>query len=105
MASPTNPVIITPVETEKDLIQANYCVSEAFGRQTRDGVWMLMNPGWDTEIGQALNAQNLIKRWKSTTTNKDGKPNTIFLKATVDDAERDAERKVVGMAIWTQLSY
>lgn len=98
-------VIIAPAETEEDLIQANYCASEAFGRQTRDGVWMLMNPGWDTEAGQASNAQVLIKRWKSVTTNKDGKPNTIFLKATLPDAEKDGKRRVVGMAIWAQQSY
>ncbi|KAF2822288.1 hypothetical protein CC86DRAFT_331210 [Ophiobolus disseminans] len=105
MATTQDSIIITPVETEQDLYQANYCVSEAFGRQAKDAVWMMMNPGWDSEVGQALNAQNLIKRWKSTTTNKDGKPNTIFLKATVPDADRDGKRTVVGMAIWTQLSY
>jgi aminocarboxymuconate-semialdehyde decarboxylase len=98
-------IIVSPVETENDLIQANYCVSEAFGRQTKDAVWMLMNPGWDTEAGQKLNAQTLIKRWRSTTTNKDGNPNTIFLKATLPHPSKDGERKVVGMAIWAQQSY
>jgi aminocarboxymuconate-semialdehyde decarboxylase len=98
-------IIVSPVETENDLIQANYCVSEAFGRQTKDAVWMLMNPGWDTEAGQKLNAQTLIKRWRSTTTNKDGNPNTIFLKATLSHPSKDGERKVVGMAIWAQQSY
>jgi aminocarboxymuconate-semialdehyde decarboxylase len=104
MATIQDEIIISPVETEKDLIQANYCVSEAFGRQAKDTVWKAMNPGWDTEVGQALNAQNMIKRWRSTTTNKDGKPNTIFLKATLPDSEKQGERRVVGMAIWTQLS-
>jgi hypothetical protein len=98
-------IIVSPVETENDLTQANYCVSEAFGRQTKDAVWMLMNPGWDTEAGQKLNAQTLIKRWRSTTTNKDGNPNTIFLKATLPHPSKDGERKVVGMAIWAQQSY
>ena len=64
-----------------------------------------MNPGWDTEAGQISNAQALIKRWRSTTTNKDGKPNTILLKATLPDPDKDGERKVVGMAIWCQLSH
>jgi aminocarboxymuconate-semialdehyde decarboxylase len=63
-----------------------------------------MNPGWDTEAGQAWNAQNMVKRWRSTTTNKDGKPNTVFLKATLPDPDKQGERKVVGMAIWCQLS-
>ncbi|KAH7068049.1 hypothetical protein BKA63DRAFT_478331 [Paraphoma chrysanthemicola] len=100
----TQDLIVSPVETEKDLVQANYCVAEAFGRQAKDAVWMLMNPGWESEVGQALNAQALIKRWKSTTTNKDGKPNTVFLKATLPDTET-GERRVVGLAIWAQLSY
>ncbi|KAH7091985.1 hypothetical protein FB567DRAFT_435136 [Paraphoma chrysanthemicola] len=104
MATTTQDLIVAPVETEKDLVQANYCVSEAFGRQAKDAVWMLMNPGWDSEVGQALNAQSLIKRWKSTTANKDGKPNTVFLKATLPDTET-GERRVVGLAIWAQLSY
>lgn len=105
MASTQDSTVISPVESEQDLYQANYCVSEAFGRQAKDAVWMMMNPNWDTESGLHLNAQSLIKRWKSTTTNKDGNPNTIFLKATLPDADKDGERKVVGMAIWTQLSY
>jgi aminocarboxymuconate-semialdehyde decarboxylase len=104
MATTQDEIVISPVEIEKDIIEANHCVSEAFGRQTRDGVWMLMNHGWETEAGQALNAQNMIKRWRATTTNKDGKPNTIFLKATLPDPNKQGERKVVGMAIWTQLS-
>jgi aminocarboxymuconate-semialdehyde decarboxylase len=104
MTATQEEIIISPVETEKDLIQGHHCVSEAFGRQTKDAVWTAMSPGWDTEVGQALHAQNMIKRWKSTTTNKDGKPNTVFLKATLPDPDKQGERKVVGMAIWTQLS-
>jgi aminocarboxymuconate-semialdehyde decarboxylase len=104
MAATQEDIVISPVETEKDLYQANHCISEAFGRQTKDAVWQAMNPGWDTEVGQALNAQSMIKRWKTTTTNKDGKPNTIFLKATVPDPDKQGERRVVGMAIWAQLS-
>jgi len=105
MATTHEQPVIAPVETEDDLRGANRCASEAFGRQTNDGVWQLMNPGWDNEAGQEANAQVLIKRWKSTTTNKYSKPNTIFLKATLPDAKKDGERTVVGMATWTQLSY
>jgi aminocarboxymuconate-semialdehyde decarboxylase len=104
MASTEDGIIIAPFESERDVIQANQAVSEAFGRQTNDAVWQAMNPGWETEAGQLANARSMIKRWKSVTTNKDGKPNTIFLKASVPDPEKQGERKVVGMAIWTQLS-
>jgi aminocarboxymuconate-semialdehyde decarboxylase len=104
MASTNDEVVVSPIETEEDIIQANHCISEAFGRQTKDAVWMAMNPGWDTEAGQTMNAQNMIKRWKSATTNNQGQPNTIFLKASLPDSTKPGERRVVGMAIWTQLS-
>lgn len=99
-----NDVIISPIETEQDIRQANYCVSEAFGRQAKDAVWMLMNPGWETEEGRENHAQGMIKRWQSITTNKDGKPNAIYLKATLPDPDKQGERRVVGLAIWKQLS-
>lgn len=43
MAAVQDDVIISLVENEDDLKQANICVSEAFGRQTKDAVWMLMS--------------------------------------------------------------
>ncbi|KAF1847791.1 uncharacterized protein K460DRAFT_403114 [Cucurbitaria berberidis CBS 394.84] len=105
MATNQTDVIITPVEDELDLRQANHCVSEAFGRQTNDAVWMLMNPGWDTEEGQEKNALNLIKQWRSITTNKDGHPNSLYLKATLPDPKNQGKRRVVGLAVWKQLSF
>lgn len=105
MAAPQVDIIVSPVETEEDIIQANHCISEAFGRQTKDAVWMLMNPGWDTEIGRAKNAKSLLHQWQSITTNKDGLPNAIYLKATAPDPKKPGERRVVGMAIWKQLSF
>lgn len=105
MAINPEDIIVSPIESEEDLKQANYCVSEAFGRQARDAVWMLMNPGWDTEDGQAKNALNLIKQWRSITTNKDGLPNSIYLKATLPDPATQGRRRVVGLAIWKQLSF
>ncbi|KAF1835562.1 hypothetical protein BDW02DRAFT_547881 [Decorospora gaudefroyi] len=101
----TDDIIISTFESEHDVKQANYCVSEAFGRQAKDAVWILMNPGWDTEEGQAKHTQRMIKRWHSITTNKNGQPNTLYLKATLPDPEKQGERRVVGMAIWTQLSF
>jgi aminocarboxymuconate-semialdehyde decarboxylase len=53
MASNQNDVVISLVETEQDLRQANYLVSEAFARQAKDAVWMAVNQGWDTEEGLA----------------------------------------------------
>jgi GNAT superfamily N-acetyltransferase len=105
MATNNDDVIISPFETEQDVRQANHCMSEAFGRQAKDAVWMLMNPGWDTEEGQAKHAQEMTKLWRSITTNKDGKPNALYLKATLPDPDRQGERKVVGVAIWKQLSF
>lgn len=105
MTSNSNDVVISPFETEKDFKQAQYCLSEAFGRQAKDSVWMLMNPGWDTEEGQAKHAKSLMEKWQSITTNKDGLPNAIYLKATLPDPDQPGERRVVGMAIWRQLSF
>jgi aminocarboxymuconate-semialdehyde decarboxylase len=105
MSSNQNDIVISLVETEQDLRQANWLVSEAFARQAKDAVWMAVNQGWDTEEGQALASSKMIKRWQTTTYNKDGKPNTIFVKATLPDPTKEGERKVVGLAIWQQLSY
>ncbi|KAF7680758.1 hypothetical protein GT037_002409 [Alternaria burnsii] len=100
-----NDVIIAPFETEQDFRQGQHCLSEAFGHQAKDAVWRLMTPGWDTDEGQTKHAQTLMKRWQSTTTNKDGQPNAIYLKATLPDPDKQGERRVVGMAIWKQLSF
>ncbi|OAG20377.1 hypothetical protein CC77DRAFT_1040935 [Alternaria alternata] len=100
-----NDVIIAPFETEQDFRQGQHCLSEAFGHQAKDAVWRLMTPGWDTEEGQTKHAQTLMKRWQSTTTNKNGQPNAIYLKATLPDPDKQGERRVVGMAIWKQLSF
>ncbi|KAF3009996.1 hypothetical protein E8E13_011373 [Curvularia kusanoi] len=104
MATNQYDIIIAPVQTEQDIKQANYCVSEAFGRQTKDSIWILMNSGWDTEEGQASLAEGMIKRWKNQTYNKDGVPNKVYLKATVPDPENPGQRRVAGMAIWQQFS-
>lgn len=97
-------IVIGLVETEEDLRQGFYCVSEAFGRQIKDSVWTLMFDGWDTEEGQTKHSENLIQQWKSSTKNKDGQPNSIFIKASLPDPEKLGERRVAGLAIWKQLS-
>jgi GNAT superfamily N-acetyltransferase len=105
MAAQNDDVVIAPFETEQDFKQGQYCLSEAFGRQAKDALWRLMTPGWDTEEGQAKQAQIKMKRWQSITTNKDGQPNALYLKATLPDPDNQGERRVVGMAIWKQLSF
>jgi aminocarboxymuconate-semialdehyde decarboxylase len=104
MANSHNNIIVSPMETEQDIRQGFQSVSEAFGRQTKDGIWTRMYPGWDTEEGQAKHAQHMIKEWQSITTNKDEQPNALYLKATVPDPDEQGERRVVGMAIWYQSS-
>jgi GNAT superfamily N-acetyltransferase len=92
-------VLIEPVHGPDDFSQAHHCIGESFGRQTRDAVWLALNPAWDTPRGQ------LLERWKSTKRNKDGRPNTVFLKATLPDPKDDTKRRIVGMAIWQQASF
>lgn len=65
-----------------------------------------MNPGWDTPEGQKSGAASLAKRLDSISTNKDGKPNTVMLKATLPvEEEGSSQRRIVGFAIWQQASF
>ncbi|KAF2730747.1 hypothetical protein EJ04DRAFT_515031 [Polyplosphaeria fusca] len=100
----SNEVRVAPIESVDDFAQAYHCVSEAFGRQTSDGVWLPLNPNWDTPAGQAEGAGKLAQRWRSVSMNKSGSPNTIFLKASLQDAQNSNKETIVGLAIWQQLS-
>jgi GNAT superfamily N-acetyltransferase len=71
--------------------------ANAFGHQTNDAIWIAFNPGWDTPEGAKAGVQRLVDRFKSVSQNRDGKPNTVFVKATVDGT-------IAGMAIWHQAS-
>ena len=97
-------VRIEVVDKAEDLVQGFDCVSEAFGRQARDAIWQAMNPGWDTPEGRARGAARFQKRWAGATKDKDGRANTVFVKASLPDSERKGEPRVVGVAIWVQLS-
>jgi ribosomal protein S18 acetylase RimI-like enzyme len=101
----THDLRIGPIERPEDFWQAFYCVREAFGRQAKDSVWIVMNPGWDTPDGQKHGAESFAEKWKSVTRNKEGDPNTVFLKATLPDPEDATRSRVVGMAIWKQVSF
>ncbi|OLN81051.1 hypothetical protein CCHL11_09383 [Colletotrichum chlorophyti] len=104
-AGQTSDVRVEVITQPEDFTQVARVISNAFGHQTHDGVFMAMNPGWDTPEGQARNAERSVARWRGITTDKQGRPNTIFLKATVPDPKNAGQRVVAGMAIWEQASY
>ena len=93
--------LITDVQ---DFIDGFEAVCNAFGHQTNDGIWTAMNPGWDTSDGKAVGAAMMIERWRNATTDRNGNPNTMFLKATLPDPNKGDERVIGGMAIWVQAS-
>lgn len=65
---------------------------------------MGLHPLWKTPSGKATEAARLAKRFQNVNLDAQGRPNTIFLKATVLDGET-GRRRIVGVAIWAQLSY
>ncbi|KAJ4202566.1 hypothetical protein NW767_005936 [Fusarium falciforme] len=95
-------ILVEPVPNAQDFTEAFACIAAAFGRQTRDGIWIAMNPGWDTPEGEAAGIKRLVDRWSSVTRNRDGDLNTVFLKATVPGT--DGHRVIAGFAIWQQCS-
>ncbi|KAJ5088573.1 hypothetical protein N7456_012189 [Penicillium angulare] len=95
---------IESIDNAEDIIQAFDCVCEAFGRQVRDGVFMILYPGWETPEGRMRGAARMVSRWQSTTKNNNGNPNTVFLKATLPCTEQPGQRAIAGFAIWVQAS-
>ncbi|POS72180.1 acetyltransferase [Diaporthe helianthi] len=96
---------IEAIDRAEDLTSGFECAAKCFGDQINDAVWTAMNPGWNTAEGRAAGAARVVDRWKSTSTNKDGNPNTVFLKATLPDPQQPDRRRVfAGFAIWAQLS-
>ena len=89
---------------EGDFPVAFDTAAKAFGHQARDGIWMAVNPGWDTPEGLEKGGMLMEKRWRNVTTDRDGNPNTMFLKATVPDPKEPTRRVLAGMAIWEQCS-
>jgi GNAT superfamily N-acetyltransferase len=92
------------IDDEQDFTQAFAIISKCFGRQTNDGFWKAMNPGWDTPDGAAAGTNRMVKRWQSGTKNNSGEPNTVHLKATVPDPKDPGHRVIAGIAIWAQHS-
>ncbi|KAF2964912.1 hypothetical protein GQX73_g8660 [Xylaria multiplex] len=97
-------VLIEVVNNEGDFHEVYHCISEAFGRQVHDAIWIAFNPGWETFHGQFAGVQRMIRRWKSATTDNKGNPNAIYLKATLPDPHQAGCRIVVGFAVWVQVS-
>lgn len=101
----TTDVLVQPVDSPDDFAQIYHCMSEAFGRQIKESIWIAMNSNWNSPEGQKEGAAKLRDRWQSATTNKAGDPNTVILKATVPDPQDSFKLKVIGAAIWTQASF
>ncbi|KAF9875042.1 putative GNAT family acetyltransferase [Colletotrichum karsti] len=98
-------VVVQPVDSPEDFTQIYHCISEAFGRQIKDSIWIAMNSNWNSPEGQKEGATKLFQRWQSANKNKDGRPNTVMLKATLPDPQDNFKLKIVGAAIWTQASF
>lgn len=107
MGTDTNPldVKVEVIADANDLTQSFDICCHSFGEQTKDVIFVGLNPGWDTPAGKAAGAARFAARFPATTTNLAGKPNTVFLKATVSDPSSSrSERVIAGMAIWMQVS-
>lgn len=98
-------VLVQPVDSPDDFPQIYHCISEAFGRQIKDSIWIVMNSNWGSPEGQREGASKLLECWQSATKNKDGHPNTVIVKATLPDSQDGFKLKIVGAAIWTQASF
>lgn len=98
-------VVVELVDNVEDFTGIFHCVAESFGRQIRDGLWITLYPDFDSPEIRKKGALEFQERWEHIQTNKDGKPNTVFLKATLPDPEDPSKRRIVGMAIWQQCSF
>ncbi|ETS78024.1 hypothetical protein PFICI_10086 [Pestalotiopsis fici W106-1] len=98
---PSNEDVRIEVITDPSDFEAAYDVTaNAFGHQTKDGIWMAMNPDWDQPAGKAKNVAQLRDRWQAT---KAG-GNTTFIKATLPDPAVEGSRVIAGLAIWLHAS-
>lgn len=104
MTSNPSDLRIELITSAEDIVASFDCTCKTFGSQTHDGIWIAMNPGWDTPEGKAKGAQRMVQRWSAVARDNNGELNTMFLKATLPDAQRQGERVLVGVAIWVQAS-
>ncbi|KAH7313768.1 hypothetical protein B0I35DRAFT_435810 [Stachybotrys elegans] len=92
------------VDQPRDIEQAFEVLCATFGYQTKDGIFMAMNPGWAAPEGKTKGTARMVERWQKAARNKDGDLNTTFLKATVPHPDQEGERLAIGIAIWVQAS-
>ncbi|KAM0326704.1 hypothetical protein ACHAQA_006577 [Verticillium albo-atrum] len=102
--TPSADLRVDLITSADDFPEAHQVVTNAFAKQIGDDIWIHMNPGWDTPAGQAAAAERMAARFRATTRDVNGNPNTMFLKATLPDPENEGQRLIVGLAIWVQLS-
>ncbi|KAF9880160.1 GNAT family protein [Colletotrichum karsti] len=102
--NPSSDLRIEVITQEEDFHQAAEVSINAFGHQVHDGVYVAMNPGWDTPEGVAASGERMASRWRSITEDNQGRPNTVFLKATIPDPDNEGRRRIAGLAIWMQAS-
>jgi GNAT superfamily N-acetyltransferase len=102
---PQDETKVEVVTNPSDFLGVFNCTAEAFGHQTHDAIYAVLNPGWDTPEGREAGARRFEERWRTATKNKNGEPNTVFLKATVPDPEDASKERIAGMAIWHQASF
>lgn len=97
-------VQVSLVDREEDILSASEIPIKCFGHQIADGIYRAMNPGWDTPAGVRAHAERTAARWRGATKDRNGDPNTMFVKATVPHPDRPGDRVIAGLAIWVQLS-
>ena len=104
--APQEEITVSPITAASDFTASFHVLCEAFGRQTNDAIWTGLFPDWDTPTGKNRNVSRIVKRWQSVTTNRNGYPNTVFLKATVSTVQEDGRvsEAIAGYAVWDQLS-
>ncbi|KAL3459132.1 hypothetical protein BJX64DRAFT_207458 [Aspergillus heterothallicus] len=103
---------IEPITSASDFARFFDITALTFGHQIHDGIWAAFNPSWDTPAGREAGIARLVSRWYSTTRDRNGELNTVFLKAVVPgDANGDSvqgkegeKETIAGVAIWVQAS-
>ncbi|KAF7542058.1 hypothetical protein G7054_g166 [Neopestalotiopsis clavispora] len=99
--TPSNEDVRIEVITDPSDFEEVYDVTaNAFGHQTKDGIWMAMNPDWESPAGKVKGVAHLRDRWEAT---KAG-GNTTFIKATLPDPAVEGARRIAGIAIWLHAS-
>ncbi|KAF2709273.1 hypothetical protein K504DRAFT_467250 [Pleomassaria siparia CBS 279.74] len=98
MASTQEPVEISLITDPSDMTAVFAIGAASFGVQTTDAIWNATNPRWETSEGAAEGVARFVSRFEGITKDKEGRPNTLFVKAST-------EGKVVGFAIWQQASF